>query len=908
MQRDDFLVGSFPSIASFGVSRAEGRLRTAIVTEEILGPVRNGGIASTYYHLAKGLAAHGHDVHVLFLKGPLVQDETPDHWVRTYADFGVTLHYLEEPTSTPWAAADKWQRRYAAAYDWLRDQAPFDVVHTSEWRGGLHYALMAKRLGLAFQDTLFVVKTSSPYIWNRHYQMQPITRIDLVGAAFAEQTCVELADVVVGGSAHLISFMDRIGYRLPDANVCVQPNVVDFSHVTVQDRRPGPPRQYGDVVHTRDLAFFGRLEGRKGLELFCTAIDLLHERGEVPDSVTFLGKWGANLAAQGGVPAHDYVQEKAATWSCPVTVVTDRNQPEALSLLCERDTIAVMPSLIENSSMAVYEALAQRIPFIASAVGGTPELIDEQDHAGCLVEPSAPALADQLQRALAQGQVIARPNFSNADNLAVWYGFHARVAELIGQRGRSAAVEQLTQGVTNRGAAIATLSHVALVRPGEPLDDLVKALHEEAPDMVVLGFTDARVRPEVQRAQAALTQTCPVRVVECLGQTAGEALNTLVASQTSDAVIVSLGAGVIPQPGFVAAAKQGLTHRPGCLFTSFFLTEAAVGMPLGGDVASQFLTSRAFGPETFAAATSTLLELGGFETYDARRGLVHELVTRACEAGHEFLVLPEPLLSWPAAVEESAEFASDPIYGYLKAKALIDQAGLAQRKVLLAALHQPLRRTDHGGPQRGPLPPSSSPRPGLPSTEAADGARLADRADVGVARSLSESRSDPPPEAAQLLARSVELLREPPDPQPVLITPRSGLKPPDEHEGWCVGDSLIGWAWDREDRGRVLHVAVTNGAEPLVMVSADLADDSLEDVPGRGLHGFRIPVGPQLFDAEELQLEIWEGRLPVYRGRLYVDRSGEPMLRRMRETPAEPTPQPVAESPAAVKRSWWRRR
>lgn len=94
MQRDDFVVESFPGIDTIGLAEGERPLRVCIVTEEIAGPVRNGGIASTYYHLAKGLALQGHEVHVLFLKGPVVQDETPEHWVRHFADFGVTLHYL----------------------------------------------------------------------------------------------------------------------------------------------------------------------------------------------------------------------------------------------------------------------------------------------------------------------------------------------------------------------------------------------------------------------------------------------------------------------------------------------------------------------------------------------------------------------------------------------------------------------------------------------------------------------------------------------------------------------------------------------------------------------------------------------------------------------------------------------
>lgn len=885
VQRDDFVVRSFPSIASLGTGREAGRLRTAIVTEEILGPVRNGGIASTYHHLAKGLAAHGHEVHVLLLKGRVVQDETPEHWVQAYADVGVSLHYLEESSATPWAAADRWQRRYAAAYDWLRDQAPFDVVHTSEWRGGLHYVLMAKRLGLAFRDTLFVVKTSSPYIWNRHYQMQPITQVDLVAASYAEQTCVELADVVVGGSAHLLSFMDRIGYRLPDTNVYVQPNVVDFARVAVHDQRPGPARQPGDVIGSRDLAFFGRLEERKGLELFCNAIDLLHERGEVPDSVLFLGKWGANLPAQGGVAAQDYLRDKTQRWSCPVSVVTDRNQPEALSLLCERDVISVMPSLIENSSMAVYEALAQRIPFIATAVGGTPELVDEADHADCLVEPTAHALADRLGHALRLGQPIAHPRFSNDDNLAIWYGFHARVAELIQERGRTRAVADLSAGADRPGEAIRTISFVGLVRRDESLDDLVKALHEDPPDRVVLGFTDTAVRPEVERARAALAPWCGVDVVSCVGQAAGEALNTLVAHQTADAVVVSHGAGVAPLDGFFTAARTALSHRPGTLFTSFFLSDAEVGMPLGGDVASQFLTSRSYGPETVTMATRTFDELGGFEPYDAHRGLVHELVTRACQAGRDLLVLPEPLLSWPAASEESAAFATDPHYSYLKAKAVIDAADLAPRKVLLAALYQ---QGLHQQGRRREVDPEREGRPSAPALP---------------------RQAPAPPEAATALAASRELLRQPPETGPVLISPRSGLKPPDDREGWCVGDWLTGWAWDREDRQRTLHVAVVRGGQPLAMTVAGVADPSLDDVPGRGRHGFQLLVQPEFFDGDdELRLEIWEGRVPVFRASLVVDRSAGPMLRRRRDTPPLDVALSAPDAGSAPVSRWWRRR
>lgn len=688
MQIDDFDVKCFPSIQSIGLSQTDKTLRVCIVTEEIIGPVRNGGIASTYYHLSKGLAAQGHDVHVLFLKGPIVQDETPEHWVEHFADFGVTLHYLEIPDRPLWAAAAKWQERFVAAYNWLRDAETFDVVHTSEWRGGMVYALMAKRLGLAFQETLFLVKTSSPHIWNRHYQMLPIEHSELVLAAYAEQKCVELADVVIGGSAHLITFMEHIGYRVPDENVFVQPNIVDFSKVIVTDERP--PRKPGDLVKTRELIFFGRLEGRKGVELMCNALDLLKERGIAPERMTFMGKWGAPLATQGGMAVEDYLKQKSKNWDFPVEYITDKNQPAALSHMCSRDMIAIMPSLIENSTMAVYETLENNIPFIATRTGGTPELIDESDHARCLVEPEATSLADQVQRALEEGQVIAHPSFSNDENLRVWYDFHGHLAQQIHDNGRLKAIGDIASKVDVTGPSVATLSYVVLVRCGEDLRAMTAALKASKPDRVVIGLNDAAMRDAVQEASEALTAAgLTADVVELIGRSAGDALNSLAARNQSDGLIMAHGSTVFPKPGFFEAAKTALTMRPHCLFTSFFAAQTTLGTPIGGDVASQFLNARAFGPELFAMTQATYKRLGPFERYDVQQGLLHEYVTRAVETGpDDLLVCPEDLILWPAALSEAPAFFDNALYSYLKAKPLIDRSSLSMRKIILANLQQ----------------------------------------------------------------------------------------------------------------------------------------------------------------------------------------------------------------------------
>ncbi len=98
------------------------------------------------------------------------------------------------------------------------------------------------------------------------------------------------------------------------------------------------------------------------------------------------------------------------------------------------------------------------------------------------------------------------------------------------------------------------------------------------------------------------------------------------------------------------------------------------------------------------------------------------------------------------------------------------------------------------------------------------------------------------------------------------------------------------------------------GAQPLAMARADTRDPSLDDVPGRGRHGFHLLVQPEFLDGDDLHLEIWEGRVRVFRANLYVDRSAEPLLRRHRDTsPLDGTSTPAAAA-AGPRASWWRRR
>jgi glycosyltransferase involved in cell wall biosynthesis len=684
MQRDTFAVDDFPSLERFRSEYRGSVIRVCIATEEITGPVRNGGIASTYYHLARGLAREGHKVTVLYLKGRKVENETPEHWITHFAQFDIELVYLDLIDQPLLASSERWQRVYYSFYLWLKQNERFEVIHTSEWRGGAFYCLQAKKLGLAFQNMLFVVKTSSPHIWNRHYQMQPIDEPDMIAGSFAEQRCVEWADMVVGGSAHLLSFMKHIGYNLPLARTYVQPNIMDFSEVIVRDERP--PRQFGDVVTTDEVVFFGRLEPRKGLEIFVNAINILLNRGIQPSRVSFLGKEGERLPNSSGMKPLELIAANARRWPFPVDVVTDKNQPEALSFMCQREMLAVMPSLIENSTMAVYEALVHKIPFIATQVGGTPELIEESFHRHCLIPPNAELLSKEIERVLTSGQPIAEPAFDNDKNLETWYGFHRFIAE----HGPLAVQSGQISVATTPPLAISYVVYVATVaiahRLIERLADSASAqLHEV---IVCVPF----VVDDEQRVSMEEAAPGHVHFLYGVGLSIGDAFNRARALTSGDVLIFDAVGSLRFSNKFVANLRRAINCSPASIFTSAVecvepagdestRQRATLFLPVGGDLAAQYATGTGYGLELIALRTDVYDNLGPFEDYNLSSGIVHEYVSRGLLAGVEFEVIPEPDIRYEGLLNPLPW--RTPNYDYMKTRGLIDLVSLPLKRILL---------------------------------------------------------------------------------------------------------------------------------------------------------------------------------------------------------------------------------
>jgi glycosyltransferase involved in cell wall biosynthesis len=167
------------------------------------------------------------------------------------------------------------------------------------------------------------------------------------------------------------------------------------------------------------LAFFGRLEERKGLKQFAAGLNQLDPELLRDIELEFLGRATPTWPPE---RIESLLSDDVRAAVRRITFETNADQPEALARLSRPGTLVVMPSLGETFSNAVYECLERRIPFVSSNAGAPPELIAKEDRERVLFEPTAEGVALALRRTLAGGEALrpAELAFDPRDAFGAW--------------------------------------------------------------------------------------------------------------------------------------------------------------------------------------------------------------------------------------------------------------------------------------------------------------------------------------------------------------------------------------------------------------------------------------------------------------------------------------------------------
>ena len=389
--------------------------RVCIATSDIVGPIRNGGIGTHYTTLAETLAKAGHTVTLLYTLGDYYENKDEAYWRKHFAAKAITFIPVPEVTDVRVDAAPYVAKPYAT-YRWLAErQDQFDIIHFHEWRGYSFYCVLAKQQGLAFQNVTLCVGTHSPTLWLKAGNFEFTDQLSFYELDHMERTSVALADIVHSPSHYMLDWMKAEGWRLPE-RCYVQPYILPHA------ARLNEASRQAETQHVNELVFFGRLEARKGLILFCDALDRLAGSG-LQFTVSFLGK----LAQVKGTGSAEYIAQRAAKWPWQWRIINDKDQPGAMRYLRGGGRLAVMPSLLDNLPLTVLECLGAQIPFIAGAVGGIPEMVAPESAATALFPLRAEALADRIRSCVENGARPPQPSVAFEANEQAWIDWHARL-------------------------------------------------------------------------------------------------------------------------------------------------------------------------------------------------------------------------------------------------------------------------------------------------------------------------------------------------------------------------------------------------------------------------------------------------------------------------------------------------
>lgn len=363
-----------------------------------------GDIGTYCWELAHVLARAGWRVHILYC-GPIEDSGALGDVHRRLAEAGIGFSNLDAFTmprtrgipvifGEPEYLFRSEKVRYTL--EELHHEHHFDLIEFAGLGTVGFRTIQAKLAGLAFQDVGTIVKLHSSSQWAREGNLAWMADSDDLRRDFCERYAFENATVQMSPSRYMLEYARNIHWKVR-ADARVLPNPFP---------EPLLDRQGECGPAAPEIVFFGRLEALKGLEVFVEAAKNLDPR--IP--LRFVGK---NASLPNAGLASEYI--KAQLKGRDVSLLTNLNWEQALTYLSKGNRLAVIPSLAENLPYAVIECAVNGIPFLASRVGGIPEILpDVELQARLLFEPNprdllrcleSYLLADGFQRRALSEQV-----------------------------------------------------------------------------------------------------------------------------------------------------------------------------------------------------------------------------------------------------------------------------------------------------------------------------------------------------------------------------------------------------------------------------------------------------------------------------------------------------------------------
>ena len=619
-----------------------------IVTAELPHLYKNGGIGSCNWHLASLLARRGWRIHILYC-GQVNDPADKKSASSNLGQLGCSISYLDDcelsnemqtAACEPSAFLDR-SDQVCNALQTLHRAHHFSLIEFADYQGIGFRPIQAKRTGLAFDDVCMIVKLHSSSQWVREANLTWIAHADDLLVDYCERYAFEMADVQIAPCQYMLDYARSAGWQVKETA-----QVVPYVFPHSKDACTRTPAVIDEIV------FFGRMETRKGLEVFLEAV------GRLPASyeITFLGKKGV---LSNGLSSDEMIVAALKGRKCTFLDKLDRH--EALEYLSKGSRLAVMPSLVDNSPNTVIECATHGIPFLAARSGGIPELLpDPELEIELLFEPNAKSLSAQLKRYLdlppAQRQILTEKAQKitdvRANNESVLVHYHQLIHEQVAP----------TLTTTPSSSPVRLAEEQPLVTVAVTYFNLPEYLPEVLESLAAQTYANL----EIIVVDDGSTSPIAIRVFEeqrrlypqfrFLSQANGglSAARNLALAEASGEYFLPVDADNIARPDMVAIFVRGLRRNPdlsalACYFLAFETdadrqsgTHLYAYRPTGGPhVMASF--RNVYGDANSIFRTADLRAIDGYEPDRDSTCEDWEAFVKLINAGFKLDVLPEHL-------------------------------------------------------------------------------------------------------------------------------------------------------------------------------------------------------------------------------------------------------------------------
>ncbi len=395
-------------------------MKVVIVSPEILGPHKNGDIAIFATNWAQMLRQNGNEVVIIYTGETNTSQED---WMSQYNGFEV-IHVLENEPDYPHFNYESFVRRSEAVTAQIPNDA--EVIYFQDWLANGFHFLRQRKFNATFRPVCVTVTHSSHQWILEANKTFPSRRQDLE-LSYAERYQVENSDFIASPSQYMLNYLRKKGWKLP-----AQDKIYTLGYPL-----NNPQHSISENIRAANqfnrLIYLGRLETRKGIELFVDALRYLKQQ----NPAAFQSVNEIALLGQVGVHRFGTSEELVRTIrEClPDVNVVDFSQfdtHETQSYLAKNagNSLVVAPSLMDNFPYALIEAsLIPKLNLISSNDGGQAEILGEAGRFQ-LFEPYVRPLAEKMQEKLAEGprgdDQLGHYDWQNANQR--WLEFHDKVS------------------------------------------------------------------------------------------------------------------------------------------------------------------------------------------------------------------------------------------------------------------------------------------------------------------------------------------------------------------------------------------------------------------------------------------------------------------------------------------------